>query len=176
MPESITSSEKNIYQRINAVMASIANVVREDISTGLRYKYISYNAVVGKVRDAWIEHGIVMTMNEVEHTMLAENRALIKFEIAFINVDNPSDFVSSIYSGIGIGTDDKTVGKALSYAQKNAILKTFSLIGSESEEVDADQTETKAPSKKTSAPPVQQSGTPFQPAAPSGGFPAYTRK
>jgi hypothetical protein len=46
---------------------------------------------------------------------------------AFINADCPEEKIESFYYGYGIDTQDKGIGKAISYAVKYALLKQFCL-------------------------------------------------
>ena len=48
-------------------------------------------------------------------------------KIKFTNCDDPADFIEVDYPGFGIDQGDKGPGKALSYAFKYALLKTFCL-------------------------------------------------
>ena len=56
------------------------------------------------------------------------------FEIRFINIDNPEEFVPVFVPAHGIDSGDKAPGKAMSVATKTAILKVLSLETGEDDE------------------------------------------
>lgn len=75
---------------------------------------------------ALVNHGIVM-IPSIESITQNGNKTEIIMEISFVNIDNPSDQRTVRYAGHGIDNQDKGVGKAISYAVKYALLKTFCL-------------------------------------------------
>src|SRR5258708_10689974 len=61
---------------------------------------------------------------ELRHNGL---RSIVKMEISFINIDNPSEKIQVQYFGYGIGSQDSGVTKAITHAVNNALLKIFYL-------------------------------------------------
>ena len=53
-----------------------------------------------------------------------------------MNIDDPEDYILVHYPGYGIDTQDKGIGKALSYAFKCCLLKIFCLEAGEDIEKD----------------------------------------
>ena len=55
-------SEKNIYQRINAVMKDVEYVQKDAAITGggVNYKAVTHDMVTAVVRKSMVEHGIVI--------------------------------------------------------------------------------------------------------------------
>lgn len=45
----------------------------------------------------------------------------------FVNIDNPSEYVETIAYGDGIDTGDKATGKAMTYADKYALMKMYQI-------------------------------------------------
>lgn len=52
----------------------------------------------------------------------------IKVVYRFVNLDNPSDLVDIVSYGDGIDNGDKSVGKAMTYADKYALLKAYKIM------------------------------------------------
>ena len=44
-----------------------------------------------------------------------------------VNTDDPEDFTTAVSSGTGVDTQDKGVGKAMTYAYKYLLLRTFAI-------------------------------------------------
>lgn len=116
----------NIYQRINAVMKEVTYIQKEDKKVNGQYTFASHDAVTARLHGPMTTHGIVMSSSIVE-LVQDGNRTSVKLEINFINIDEPTDRLTVVYYGYGIDPQDKGIGKAISYAIKYALLKTFCL-------------------------------------------------
>ena len=46
----------------------------------------------------------------------------------FVNVDNPTEYIDITTYGDGIDTQDKSVGKAMTYGDKYALMKAYKII------------------------------------------------
>lgn len=146
-------SAKNIYQRMNAVMAAVQSIEKDKETKGaeaFRYKYVSGERVLETIRPHLIEQGIVVipsviaTKNESvlvkrKNGESTELRTEMDVRLEFVNMDDPKDRVETIFLGVGIDPGDKGPGKALAYAHKYGLLKTFCIPTSEAEN-DADNT------------------------------------
>jgi hypothetical protein len=137
----------NLYQRINEVRKSI-NYVQKDksVSTGGgSYKAVTHDQVTGMVREHMVKHGIV------SYPVLVESQSMPKevyanmetakqfryeatYDIVFVNIDEPSDFITIRIQAHAMDNADKAPGKALSYAKKYAVLKLFEIETGEDEE------------------------------------------
>ena len=51
----------------------------------------------------------------------------IEVEYRFVNVDNPSEFIDITTYGDGVDSQDKAPGKAMTYADKYALLKAYKI-------------------------------------------------
>lgn len=116
----------NIYQRIIEVMKEVKYVQKSDKKVNGQYSFVTHDAVSAALHDPMAKNGIVMTSTILELTQDG-NRTTAKIEISFINCDQPTDRVNIVYYGYGIDPQDKGIGKAISYAIKYALLKTFCL-------------------------------------------------
>lgn len=116
----------NIYQRINAVMKEVSYIQKEQKMVNGQYRFVSHDAVVAKLQGPLVAHGIVVVPSVVDLKQDG-NRTAVTMEITFVNIDDPTDKFSIYQHGYGIDTQDKGVGKAVSYAVKYALLKQFCL-------------------------------------------------
>lgn len=120
------SKSLNIYQRIRNVMLEVQYVQKENKKVNNQYTFVSHDAVSAALHEPLAKHGIVMIPN-IEELRQEGNRTIVKMNISFVNIDNPEDLISLTYYGYGIDQQDKGIGKAVSYAVKYALLKTFCL-------------------------------------------------
>lgn len=116
----------NIYQRLHAVMKDVEYIRKEDKKVNNQYTFVSHDAVTGKCRKAFVDHG-VLVVPTVQQNVQNGNRTETTILVEFVNIDNPDDKVLTTSIGYGIDNQDKGVGKAYSYAYKNALLKVLAL-------------------------------------------------
>lgn len=132
----------NIYQRINAVRKAIGYIQKDrSVSTGGgAYRAVSHDAVTALLRDHMIQQGIIVRVNVCEHEFDQKEEGAKQrlfhgtFIVTFVNADNPEDQFSDSYPAHALDNGDKAPGKAISYATKYALLKTFSIETGEDEE------------------------------------------
>lgn len=138
-----TLKSLNIHQRMHCVMRDIDYIQKEEKTVNGQYRFVSHDAVTAKVRKALLKNRIIATPHITESEVIGFEsityknlneikvfcyRALVKIDIAFSNIDRPEDkIVSHGWIGMGLDTQDKAVGKAISYAYKYALLKIFAL-------------------------------------------------
>ena len=62
--------------------------------------------------------------------MTKGNQIVLRIETTyrFVNIENPEEFIEITTYGDGIDTQDKAVGKAMTYADKYALLKAYKII------------------------------------------------
>lgn len=141
---------KNLYQRISAVMVDVQYLCKDDhVKFGTTdYKAISEEKVTSTVRESLIKNGLVILPIEQEHSRDG-NITTVNVKYKIMNIDKPEDFEIIASSGTGADTQDKGVGKAMAYAYKYMLLRTFAIPTGEdpdkisSEELDEKQKEEK---------------------------------
>lgn len=143
-----TTQIKNIYQRINAVMQEVDYIQKGEKKVAGQYRFVSHDQVTAALHAPMTKNGIVCTSSIIEMKQDG-NRTEVKLEVRFVNIDEPKDNFSVIYWGYGIDTSDKGIGKAVSYAFKYALLKTFCL--ETGDDPDQDQVSVYVPPKPTLA-------------------------
>jgi ERF superfamily len=116
----------NIHQRILEVMKECDYVQKGEKLLNNQYKFVSHDAVVAKLHPLFVKHGITV-IPSLESFSQEGNRTMVKILVAFTNVDEPNDKIILAMLGYGVDPSDKGPGKAMSYAFKYALLKTFCL-------------------------------------------------
>ena len=118
----------NIYQKIAAVMQDVQYLCKDDhIEFGnTKYRAISEEKVTSTVRESLIKNGIVII--PVEQTHKREG-SLTTVDVGYRiqNVEDPEDYILARSSGTGADTQDKGVGKAMTYSYKYLLLRTFAI-------------------------------------------------
>ena len=138
-------NDKNIYQRINAVMKKISYVQKDKAISGggQNYKAVTHDNVTAMIRGHLVEEGIVVQLEQLKGELLIR-RDLTKdikmhlyqgsYAISFVNIDDPQDKATVTIDAHAADNGDKAPGKASSYATKYAMLKMFSIETGENEE------------------------------------------
>lgn len=141
----------NIYQRVNEVRKQVSYVRKDaNVREGGGYMAVTHDAVTSMLRDALIEHGIVITQTLTESsitdtgTFTAKGTPFIRYAarymIDFVNIEEPKDFFSIAVESHALDLGDKAPGKAMSYAKKYAMLKVFEIETGEDDEGRQEQT------------------------------------
>lgn len=117
---------KNIYQRIHAVMEKVDYVQKEAKKNGMQYSFVSHDSVTAAVRPHLVTEGVIYFPQNLTYKQDG-NRTEVTLDLEFTCVDNPQDKLIVPAFGFGIDSQDKGPGKAVSYAVKYALLKTFGL-------------------------------------------------
>ncbi len=130
----------SIYAKIAAVMGDIQYLRQDDsIRAGAEsYRAITEEKVTSTVRAAMLKHGLVLYP-------VSMTRGMDRYEVVRSSGKTGIDYVTTVdalyamvdtetgesitiaSSGTGIDTGDKAVGKAMTYAYKYALLRTFAI-------------------------------------------------
>jgi hypothetical protein len=122
----MTITQKNIYQRVLAVMNDVKYIQKGEKKAGGMFTFVSHDRVSEIIHPKLVEHGIAV-IPSIKQFKQDGNRTECLLEVRFINADNPEDFFIVNTFGYGIDTADKGPGKCFSYSYKYALLKTFCL-------------------------------------------------
>ena len=142
----------NIFQKINKVMNDVKYLMKDDqvvtnAKTGASYKAISEEKVTSELRKAMIKHGIVIipiemitkredeTLKDFQGNDKVNRITTVETRYRVQNIDDKDDYIIAVSAGTGVDTQDKGVGKAMTYAYKYLLLRTFAIPTGE----DADQ-------------------------------------
>lgn len=135
-------SDKNIYQRINAVMSKCDYLQKKQAQQG---KGIKYDEVMAMIRQLLIDEGVVMVIRQVEMESLplvegTKQRVYQgKYEMDLVNMDDPTQVVTHSSYAHGMDGGDKGPGKAHTYAVKQMLVKGFGIETGEDEESRAEK-------------------------------------
>lgn len=144
----------NIYQKISEVMKNIEYLTKDDkVEFGTtKYKAISEEKVTTAVRNELVKQGIVIipiaqesTNKELIRTDKSVNMLTevhVKYRIQ--NIDDVNDYIEVESNGTGVDTQDKGVGKAMTYAYKYMLLRTFAIpTGEDPDKISSAETDDK---------------------------------
>jgi hypothetical protein len=124
MPTAAKESEKNVYQRMHAVMAEIERVDKDKVNSFHKYAYASEQAIKEAVHPLLVKHGIVFTLSVNKQEVLGD-RTCASFSYRFINIDNPEDGVGGTFCAQGEDKGDKGIYKAITGAVKYIMTSSF---------------------------------------------------
>lgn len=118
----------NIYEKILEVMKGIEYLNKDDaVSYGnTHYKAMSEEKVTMTVRKQLIKNGLVVFPIEQE---VSKDGSITTTNTKYkmVNTENPDEYVILASSGQGSDTQDKGVGKAMTYSFKYMLLRTFAI-------------------------------------------------
>ncbi len=118
----------NLYQKILEVMKGVSYLSKDDtVAFGnTKYKAVSEEKVTSTVREKLIEQGLVIFPIAQSHKREG-TLSTVDVTYRILNTENPDEYVDVVSSGTGADTQDKGVGKAMTYAYKYMILRTFAI-------------------------------------------------
>ena len=138
--------EMNIYQRMSAITNEISAVAKNlAVGTGKSsYKAVGEADVLAAVKPAEAKFGVysypvereiiessVMTSTREYNGQQYETRQLfmrMRVVYRFVNLDKPEEYIDIASYSDGVDPQDKAPGKAMTYADKYALLKAYKII------------------------------------------------
>lgn len=118
----------NIYQKILEVMKAIEYLNKDDHVEykSTKYRAMSEEKVTTTVRKELIKQGLVVF--PIKQTVEKDgNITTTNTTYRMVNVEDPTDYIDLASSGQGADTQDKGVGKAMTYSFKYLLLRTFAI-------------------------------------------------
>lgn len=144
----------NIYEKIHQVMQDVQYLQKDgfvETGNGKGYKAMTDEKVASTLRPALLKARLVilpiaMDSNRTDEIVKdnygkeKKNRitdTTVTYRI--FDIDNPSDYVDVVSSGTGVDTQDKGIGKAMTYARKYMLLNTFLIpTGNDTDDISSD--------------------------------------
>lgn len=120
-------SKAQLYQKISKVMQDVDYLQKDDqvAFNNTKYKAISEEKVTSTVRESLIKNGLIIFPFEQQHK---REGTLSTVDVKYKIVDTETgEFEVLVSSGTGADTQDKGVGKAMTYAYKYLLLRTFAI-------------------------------------------------
>lgn len=143
----------NIYEKLSTITNELGTVVKnlEVGFGGNKYKAVSEADVLKAVKPLEekykvysypvgrrvIESGTIETIKNGEVKKNLYER--IETTYRFVNIEKPEEYIDIISYGDGIDSQDKSVGKAMTYADKYALLKAYKIQTGEDPDQEASQ-------------------------------------
>ena len=139
-------SALNIYQRMAAITAELQTVAKNlnvETGKGKGYKAVSERDVIDAVKPLEAKHGVYSypASRRVLESSVLESESewngkvtkkttffeRIETVYRFVNTDDPADFIETTTFAEGIDSQDKGSGKAMTYADKYALMKAYKI-------------------------------------------------
>ncbi|MNR93683.1 ERF superfamily protein [compost metagenome] len=147
-------SKAQLYQKISQVMQDVDYLQKDDrVEFGnTKYRAISEEKVTSTVRESLIRNKLVILPIEQFHSREG-NLSTVDVKYKIVDTET-GEYEILVSSGTGADTQDKGVGKAMTYAYKYLLLRTFAIPTGEdpdktsSAELDANQKQKEDQSKK----------------------------
>lgn len=120
--------EKNLNVQVNK-NASYKAVSERDVLDAVKPIEKKYRVYSHPTKRAIIESDTLVKETEYNGAVTRTNTLFMRVETTykFVNLDNPEEFVETIVYGDGLDTGDKAPGKAMTYADKYALMKAYKL-------------------------------------------------
>lgn len=139
----------NLWKKIHAVMKDVEYLQKDDqIEFGkTKYKAISEEKVTSTVRESLIKHGLVIIPIEQQH-FKDDVLTTVNTKYKIVDIDTGENEII-VSSGTGVDTQDKGVGKAMTYSYKYMLLRTFAIpTGEDPDKISSDEWDEKLKSGK----------------------------
>lgn len=160
----------NLYQKISSVMQEVDYLQKDDeIKAGKgTYKAVSEEKVTSAVRAALVKHGLVILPVEQDHrredTVITDQYgkqsvqrlSTVDTKYKIVDIDTEK-FEILVSSGTGVDTQDKGVGKAMTYSYKYLLLRSFAIpTGEDPDKISSAELDAKQNSSKQDQPKQEQ--------------------
>ena len=161
-----TTESLNIYQRmlnITAGLESVAKGLNVQVTKTSSYKAVSERDILDAVKPLEAINRVysypykreIIVDKELTRTSQYGDSVsqFIRVETVyrFLNIDNPSEYVDITSYGDGVDTQDKAPGKAMTYADKYALMKAYKISTGDDPDKDASQVDEKVTTKASLA-------------------------
>lgn len=132
----------NIYEKMSAITMEIETVAKNlkvDTGKGKGYKAVSEVDILKAVKPIEEKHKVysypvnrrlVDSGTMTSKTQYGDTQRLfmrIETTYRFVNVEEPSEYIEVITYGDGVDSQDKACGKAMTYADKYALMKAYKI-------------------------------------------------
>ena len=124
-------SNKNIFQRVAAITAELGAIAK-DLTVGegdKAYSATSEATILAAVKPLEEKHGVFSyaVSRTLDQKIVRLVMATVTEVYRFVNVDEPTDCLETVSFGTGMDSGDKAPGKAMTYADKYALMKTYKI-------------------------------------------------
>ena len=151
MNENVDLKQLNIYQRMLKATAEIQTVAKNlcvEVTKTSSYKAVGELEILNAVKPieerygiysypvsrSIAESGVMETVQKftdkngvVTESVRKQNYMRLEVVYRFVNTDNPDEYLDITTYGDGIDSGDKAPGKAMTYADKYALMKAYKI-------------------------------------------------
>ncbi len=133
----------NLFQKLAKISAEIKSAEKDlEITIGAnKYKAVSESVILSVVKPLEEKYGIysypvsraivdsnLVTTKDSRGNEKTQFYERIETIYRFVDIDNPTDYIEITSYGDGIDNGDKSVGKAMTYADKYALMKAYKIV------------------------------------------------
>ena len=122
--------KRNIFQKMLMIQSELG-VIAKNLDVQGKYKAVSERDVLDNVKKLEEKYGVYSYPHEREiiENVVTDKRIVMRVKTIyrFVNIDNPEEFIDIVSYGDGIDTMDKAPGKAMTYADKYALMKAYKI-------------------------------------------------
>lgn len=133
----------NIYEKMSAITTEITAVAKNlNVGWGSQsYKAVGEADVLAAVKPIEAKHKVysypfsreieetaILTTVKKDRSESKQQFMRVKTVYRFVDIDNPTEYIDITTYGDGVDTQDKAPGKAMTYADKYALLKAYKII------------------------------------------------
>lgn len=141
----MTTKTLNIFEKLSKITEELATVKKE-LTVGIwnmSYKAVSERDILDAVKPLEVKHWVysypisreivdnsILTKKSEYKWEVKETNSLymrIKVIYRFVNIDNPQEYIETVVYWDGIDTWDKWPWKAMTYADKYALMKMYKI-------------------------------------------------
>lgn len=146
-------NEFNIFQRMAAISIEMETVAKNlTVGDGKnKYKAVSERDIIDAVKPLEAKFGVYsypvsrrvlesnMLETETQYGTKTTFMTRIETTYRFVNVDKPDEFIEIVSFAEGIDSQDKGSGKAMTYADKYALMKAYKISTGDDPDPEASQ-------------------------------------
>lgn len=136
----------NIYEKLQLITNEISNVAKNlevgvgssryyavgeaDILKAVKEKETEYRVYSYPISRKIVETNCYTTTSTYKQETKEKLQLFLRLEIVyrFVNIDKPTEFIEITSYGDGVDSQDKCPGKAMTYADKYALMKAYKII------------------------------------------------
>lgn len=133
----------NIFEKMSAITSEITAVAKNlNVGWGKnQYKAVGEADVLAAVKPIEAKHKVysypvdreivetaILTTVKPDGTESKQQFMRVRTVYRFVDIEKPSDFIDIATYGDGVDSQDKAPGKAMTYADKYALLKAYKII------------------------------------------------
>lgn len=139
----------NIFQRMSAITTeceAVAKNLTVGKGTNKEYKAVGEGDVLRAIKPIEAKYGVYsypckrdILQSEYYTSKEGRSNQFIRIDTTyrFVNMDNPNEYIDITTYGDGVDSQDKAPGKAMTYADKYALLKGYKIETGEDPDKDA---------------------------------------